>query len=182
MPISQADLILHPLRLRIVEALVNADPMTPHELLKRIPGTAPATLYRHLKLLTDGGVLTVAGERPIRGVVERTYTVGSKVIGQSPNEILTAGREDQFRYFARFVSVLLGQYGEYLNRDTFDLVADGVGYRQAPIYATDEEFQEFAKKLAAVLMEAYQRPREGRKRRWVTTIIMPATEPLPDDQ
>jgi DNA-binding transcriptional ArsR family regulator len=180
MSISQADLILHPLRLRIVEALVNADPMTPQEMLKRLPRVAPATLYRHLKLLTDGGILTVAGERPIRGVVERTYTLGP--VPQSANDLLKAGREDQFRYFARFVSVLLGQYGEYLSRENFDLIADGVGYRQAPIYATDEEFQDFTKKLAAVLIEAYQRPREGRKRRWVTTIIMPATEPSPSNQ
>ena len=86
--------------------------------------------------------------------LSRSYTVGES-ISQSPKEILHAGRKDQFRYFARFVAVLLGQYGEYLNRDKFDLLADGVGYRQAPIYATDEEFKDFAGKLAAVLMEAY---------------------------
>jgi DNA-binding transcriptional ArsR family regulator len=174
----QVDLILHPLRLRIIESLVNSEPLTPQEMLKRLPGVAQATLYRHLKLLTDAGITAVAGEHPVRGVVERTYTLGAS-IGQTPQEMLSAGSEDQFRYFARFVAVLLGQYGEYLSRDEFDLVADGVGYRQAPIYATDEEFKELVGKLAAVLMEAYQRPREGRKRRWVTTIIMPATEAAP---
>ena len=178
MSTSQADLILHPLRLRIIETLVNSDPLTPMEILKRLPGVAQATLYRHLKLLTEAGITAVAGERPVRGVVERTYMLGSDM-NQSSKEILTAGREDQFRYFARFVAVLLRQYGEYLSRDKFDLLADGVGYRQAPIYATDEEFQELVGKLAAVLMEAYKRPREGRKRRWVTTIIVPATEPGP---
>jgi DNA-binding transcriptional ArsR family regulator len=178
MSTSQVDLILHPLRLRIIESLVNSEPLTPQEMLKRLPGVAQATLYRHLKLLTDAGITTVAGEHPVRGVVERTYTLGAS-IGQTPQEMLNAGREDQFRYFARFVAVLLGQYGEYLSRDEFDLVADGVGYRQAPIYSTDEEFKELVGKLAAVLMEAYQRPREGRKRRWVTTIIMPATEAAP---
>lgn len=181
MSISQADLILHPLRLRIIESLVNSDALTPQEMLKRLPGVAPATLYRHLKMLTDAGITAIAGERPVRGVVERTYTLG-KSIGSSPKDILKAGREDQLRYFARFVAVLLRQYGEYLSRENFDLLTDGVGYRQAPIYATDDEFQEFTGKLAAVLMEAYQRPREGRKRRWVTTIIMPATEAAPDDQ
>jgi len=178
MSTARVDLILHPLRLRIIETLVNSEPLTPQEMLKRLPGVAQATLYRHLKLLTDAGITSITGERPVRGVVERTYTVG-ETIGQSPTEILSAGREDQFRYFARFVAVLLGQYGEYLSREKFDLLADGVGYRQAPIYATDEEFKDLIGKLAAVLMEAYQRPREGRKRRWVTTIIMPATEAAP---
>jgi DNA-binding transcriptional ArsR family regulator len=178
MSTSHVDLILHPLRLRIIESLVNSDPLTPREMLKRLPGVAQATLYRHLKLLTDAGITTVTGEHPVRGVVERTYALGAS-IGQTPQEMLSAGREDQFRYFARFVAVLLGQYGEYLSRDKFDLVADGVGYRQAPIYATDDEFKELVARLAAILMEAYQRPREGRKRRWVTTIIVPATEITP---
>ncbi len=110
--------------------------------------------------------------------MERTYTLGER-IGQTPEEILNAGREYQFRYFARFVAILLSQYSEYLCREKFDLLADGVGYRQAPIYATDEEFKDLMGKLAAALMEAYQRPKEGRKRRWVTTIVMPATEPAP---
>lgn len=179
MKVSPADLILHPLRLRIVELLVSADPMTPQEMLKQLKGVAPATLYRHLKLLRDGEIISAVGTRPVRGVVEHSYTVDRAPAGLSPQEILKAGREERLRHFARFVSVLLGQYAEYLGREKVDLLADGVGYRQLSIYASDGEFKDFTRKLVAVLGEASQQPGEGRKRRWVTVAVMPAAEPVP---
>ncbi len=56
MSTTRADLILHPLRLRIIETLVNSEPLTPQEMRMRLPGVAQATLYRHLKILTDSGI------------------------------------------------------------------------------------------------------------------------------
>lgn len=176
MKISPPDLLLHPLRLKIVEALADADPMTPQEMIKRFPDVAPATLYRHLKLLAENGVVSVAAERKVRGVVERSYTLGAT--GLPPQEVLNASRKDQFRHFARFASVLLEQYAEYLGQEKIDLLTDGVGYRQAAVYATDEEFQAFTAKLVAALREATQQPKEGRKRRWVSMVVMPAGDPF----
>jgi DNA-binding transcriptional ArsR family regulator len=161
------------LRLRIVEALVNSPPLTPAALIERIPGVAQATLYRHLKLLTEVGVTKIASERKVRGVMEKAYTLGAEALGVTPEEVLKAGPEQQFQYFANFVGMLMDQYGHYLSNKDFDLVKDGVGFRQTPFYATDAEFAEMIGKISAAVMEAYERPSQGRRRRLLATVIMP---------
>jgi DNA-binding transcriptional ArsR family regulator len=174
--ISHSQILLHPLRLRIVEALVNSPPLTPAALIERIPGVAQATLYRHLNLLTEVGIAKVASERKVRGVVEKAYTLGANALGATPEEILKAGPEQQFQFFANFVGMLMDQYGQYLTNKNFDLIKDGVGFRQTPFYATDKEFVEMMGKISAIVVDAYSRPPKGRRRRLLATVIMPDTK------
>ena len=178
-PRSPAELLLHPLRLRIVQVLLNSPPLSPRAMLERLPDVAPATLYRQLQLLTEAGVTRVAAERAVRGVVEKSYTLGGAALAPTAEELLRAGPQDQFRHFTTFLSTLMNQYGAYLAQGDFDLVRDGVGFRQAAIHATDAEYQAFLGELSAVLLKAMARPPEGRRRRLVTHILMPAAEPEP---
>jgi DNA-binding transcriptional ArsR family regulator len=161
------------LRLRIVEALLNSPPLTPAALLERLQGVAQASLYRHLNVLTEVGITKVASERKVRGVVEKAYTLGPNALGATPQEVLNAGPEQQFRYFANFVGMLMDQYGQYLSNKNFDLLKDGVGFRQIPFYATDKEFADILGKIGAILQEAYANPPEGRRRRLLATVVMP---------
>ena len=56
-----------------------------------------------------------------------------------------------------------------------DLLADGVGYRQAAVWVTDEEFDAMVADLAAVLQARLaNRPDGERRRRLVTTVHLPA--------
>jgi hypothetical protein len=59
--------------------------------------------------------------------------------------------------------------------DVPDLARDRVGYRQAAVGVTDEEFDAMVADLAAVLRPRMgHRPGGGRRRRLVTTINLPA--------
>lgn len=174
---ARAELLLHPLRLRIVQTLLNRPPLSPKAILDRLPGVAPATLYRHLRLLTEAGITVVAAERAVRGVVEKSYTLGQVALLPTPDEVLQAGPREQFQYFANFVSTLMSQYGDYLAQDDFDLVRDGVVFRQAAIHATDSEYRNFMKALSALIVGASSRTAKGRRRRLVSCILMPALEP-----
>lgn len=171
--IETRDLLLHPIRLRIVQALV-ATPMTPLELKERLGDVAQATLYRHIKQLADGGLLEVTEERSIRGGVERTYRVATASVSLGDSDLESATAEDHFRYFATFVATLLSDFAIYLDQGKPALSSDRVGYRQAALWLTDEEFDTLATTVAtAVQGHADNSPTPGRRRRVLSIIAMP---------
>ncbi len=55
----------------IVQALTPRA-LTARELAVRL-GTSPTKLYYHLKMLEAGGIVRVAGERVVSGIIERSY-------------------------------------------------------------------------------------------------------------
>jgi DNA-binding transcriptional ArsR family regulator len=76
--VSTADLVLHPVRLRILQAFLGGRHLTTGDLARELPDVAQAGLYRHVSRLAKGGVLEVVGERQARGAVERTYALRSR--------------------------------------------------------------------------------------------------------
>ncbi len=171
--IETRDLLLHPIRLRIVQALVG-DPMTPLQLKGRLGDVPQATLYRHINQLVDGGLLEVVGERPIRGGIERTYRVVAAAAVLGDDELESATADEHFRYFATFVGALLADFAAYLESAGPTLSEDRVGYRQVQLWLTDEEIDALAARLATAVQEHVDNPpAPGRRRRLLTTIVMP---------
>lgn len=167
------DLLLHPIRIRIVQALTGT-PMTPLELKERLGDVAQATLYRHLHQLEEGGLLEVVDEQRVRGVVERTYGVVASAVRLDMSDLHDATAGDHFRYFATFLGALLTDYTSYLETSDLDLEADRVGFRQVPVWLSDEEFDSMLEEMRRPLLERLDnRPAPGRRRRLVTTIVMP---------
>ncbi len=168
-----SDLLLHPVRLRIVQALVKR-PMTAGGLKEVLGDVAQATLYRHIKALENGGMLDVVAERQVRGTIERTYQVVENAVALSADELADADADDHFRYFATFLGTLLADYSAYLETDKIDLAADRVGYRQVPLWLTDNEFDDFTAELRALIQQRLDNePNAQRRRRLLTTITMP---------
>ena len=76
-----------------------------------------------------------------------------------------------------FVAGLLADFARYLRQDTIDLAADGVGYHQVVLYLSDEELKQFGEALSGVLLPLLaNEPAPGRKRRLLSTILMPDEE------
>lgn len=50
---KKADLLLHPVRMRIVQQLIAGDPQAILQLAQRLGDVPQATLYRHMKLLLE---------------------------------------------------------------------------------------------------------------------------------
>jgi hypothetical protein len=98
----------------------------------------------------------------------------------TPEDLASATPADHLRYFTIFLSTLLGDFGRYIQQPAADLLADGVGYRQVPLELSDQEFAELAGRLNAAIAPALaNQPAPGRRRRMLTTIVMP-TEPEKD--
>jgi DNA-binding transcriptional ArsR family regulator len=176
---SKLDLMLHPVRMRIIQLLLGGRCMTAQELAEALGDVPPATLYRHLRKLTDADMLTVAEERPVRGAVERTYTLPDNAL-DTGKDATNPGPEELLRYFMGFQAGLQGEFRRYLQQEHFDLVADGVSFRRVDLYLTDAEFQQLITTIAQALVAAIPNgPGPERRRRTFANIIIPEPDPVP---
>jgi len=178
---TRGDLLLHPIRMRIIQGLVDQE-LTPLQLTETLTDVPQATLYRHLNKLVEGGIVKVVSERQVRGTVEKVYTVVNGAARLSPADIANTSREDHMRYFTTFVASLLHDFSGYLHQETeIDFLKDRVGYTQVPLYLTDAEFLKMAAELQVVLLPlTANKPGPERRRILLTTILMPAApDPLP---
>jgi hypothetical protein len=171
--VTSADLLLHPVRLRIIEAFLGDRALTTAELRAEIPDVSPAGLYRHIALLVDAGVLSVVAERRVRGALERTYVLRVSAASINLDELEAMSREDHRQAFMAFVAGLLGGFDRYVSRETIDPVRDGVGYRIAGLWLDDAEHAEFLRELTRVIQpRAANAPRPGRRRRILGTVLL----------
>jgi hypothetical protein len=174
--VATADLLLHPVRLRIVQAFLGDRTLTTADLHSLLPDVPVASLYRHVGVLADAGVLTVVGERKVRGAAERSYRLHLDAASVGGDEARRMSTDDHRRAFTAFVAMLLADFDRYLQGTAdADLAADRVGYRQAAVWVTDQEFDAMAADLAAVLRPRMaNEPGDGRRRRLVSTVHVPA--------
>jgi DNA-binding transcriptional ArsR family regulator len=176
---TSAQLLLHPDRLRIVEAFLGGRQLTTADLRADLPDIAPASLYRHLTRLLDAGVIDVVAERKVRGTVERTY-VKRKRLNVSKDELATLSRDELGQTFLGYVAALLTDIDRYLERDDAELRRGGATFRIAALWLTDDELNELAAEYRK-LLEPYldRRATPDRTRRIVRTIVLPGPEEQP---
>jgi len=175
--VTSADLLLHPVRLRIVQAFLGDRALTTSDLRSELPDIPPASLYRHVARLVDAGVLTVVSERRVRGAVERTYVLRVAAASINLDEVETMSREDHRQAFMAFVAGLLSDVDRYLDREDFDPVRDGAGYRLAGLWLDDAEFAEFIRDLVRVIQPRLANAaKPGRRRRILGTVMLPGED------
>lgn len=172
---TSADLLLHPVRLRIVQAFLGERELTTSDVRARLPDVSPATLYRQVATLVHADVLEVAAEHRVRGAVERTYRLNQDRVSVDADGARGLSAEDHRATLQALVAGVLADADRYLDRDDIDPGRDRVGYRQVGFYATDEEVDS----LLRTVREALGRltghgPGEGRTRRLLTTVLLPA--------
>jgi hypothetical protein len=170
---TSAELLLHPVRLRIVQAFLGDRALTTGGLGELLPDVPTATLYRQVAVLADAGVLEVTAERRVRGAAERTYRLRVEAASVDADEAARLSPEDHRRAFTTFVARLLGDFDHYLDRGDVDPGRDRVGYRQAALHLTDDELDELVADLRAVITPRMALPPEGRVRRLLTTVLLP---------
>jgi hypothetical protein len=172
--VASADLLLHPVRLRIVQAFLGERALTTGELRDELPDVPAGSLYRHVARLVDGGVLAVVAERRVRGAVERTYVLRASRARIGVDEIAAMSREEHRQAFLAFLAGLIGDFDRYLAREEIDPLRDGATYNLAGMWLDDAEFAELARELAIVLQPRLANdPAPGRTRRILATVLLP---------
>ncbi|MGW5107626.1 helix-turn-helix domain-containing protein [Nocardia sp. NPDC004123] len=176
---ESVELLLHPVRLRIVQAFLGDRTLTTSELNAELGDVPPGSLYRHVAKLVSAGVLDVVTERRVRGTVERTYRLRLSAAQITPDQLDAMSPEDHRRAFMGFVAGLMADFDRYLDGGDIDYLRDGVGYRMAGLWLDDAEFADFARDLGRVLAPRLANaPAPGRRRRILRTILVPDS-PVP---
>lgn len=176
--VDTLDLLLQPVRLRIVHALSGGRVCTTADLCASLPDIPKTTVYRHVGLLADGGVLEVASEQRVRGAVERHYRLrrDRTVIGAEAGASMSL--DDHRHGFAAAMAALHAEFNAYLDRPGADPFADHVAYRQGIIWLSEDEINEMIGEMRAVLAaRAGNQPAPGRSPRLMSLIQFPTEEP-----
>lgn len=171
---ASADLLLHPVRLRIIKAFLGDRALTTTQLAAELDDVPAGSVYRHVALLTRAGLLHVVAEHQIRGAVERTYALRLAAARVQPGEAAAMTPEEHSRAFMAYVAGLLADFDRYLAAGTPDLGRDGAGYTVAGLYLTDAELAGFLRDFAAIVQPLLANaPGKGRRRRMLYTIFLP---------
>jgi hypothetical protein len=171
---ASADLLLHPVRLRIVQAFLGDRALTTSQLADELDDVPAGSLYRHVALLTKAGVLQVVAEKRVRGAVERTYTLRLPAAQIQPDEVTAMTADEHAQAFRAYVAGLLADFDRYLASGPPDPVRDGASYRMGALWLTDAEFLDFARDLSAVVQPRLANaPGKGRRRRIVYSVFLP---------
>jgi hypothetical protein len=170
---DSADLLLHPVRLRIVQAFLGDRALTTSQLIAELSDVPAASLYRHVARLVSAGVLQVVAERRVRGAVERTYVLRLAAASIGPDEVASMSAEDHRQAFMAFVAGLLAAADRYLQRADFDPLRDRTTYRIAGMWLDESEYGELLLDLYRVLAPRLANaPKKGRRRRILATVLL----------
>ncbi|MGW7518695.1 helix-turn-helix domain-containing protein [Streptomyces sp. NPDC054796] len=171
---TNANLLLHPVRLRILQTLVGSEPLTTAQLRDRLPDVPPATMYRHIATLTKAGVLEVVGEKKVRGTVERSYQVRQDraLVDEDARTAMTP--DDHRQAFTAFSGAMMSDFERYLSRDGIEPASDGLMYRQGAVWLTREEYEALVEEIQkAVTSRTTSTPGDGRTRHLVSIVVVP---------
>lgn len=127
--------------------------------------------------LANAGVLQVVAERPVRGIVERTYVLRLAAARIGPAEAGAMTVAEHEKAFMAYVAGLVADAERYLNGISPGSVRDSFSYNTAAMWLTDAEYRELARDLLnAIQPRLANAPSKGRKRRLPYTIFLPGPE------
>ncbi|WP_232016150.1 helix-turn-helix domain-containing protein [Paenibacillus baekrokdamisoli] len=171
---SRTDLILHPIRIRIIQTLVTGEHMTTQQLAEMLPDVPQATMYRHLNKLLQAKLIEVVERNQVRGTVEKVYALAANGADGILEDEEKISPEKHMQMFLKFAASLITDFGDYLKQDDYDLFKDGVTFRQAQFYLTDEEYMQMLLEIRENMSRYMgKKPGQGRRRRMMSTIVIP---------
>jgi DNA-binding transcriptional ArsR family regulator len=152
--------------------------LTTAELCARITDVPKTTLYRHVGLLAEGGLLEVVDEQKVRGIVERRYRLRRERAVIDADTAASLSRDDHRRAFAVAMAALTAEFNAYLDREYADPAADLVGYRQHTLWLSPDELAEMIVEMRnAILPRMRNEPAPGRAPYLLSPIVFPTEDP-----
>lgn len=178
-----ADVIMHPVRLRIIQQLGDDRRVTTSDLRNALPDVAQATLYRHVAALVEAGLIAVVDERRIRGAIERTFALGERMAHVGHDELREMGDVELQQSFLTFLAHL----GEDFDRASADQgFREFLGFGQVRLHVGTDDLARIQAGLGELLAPYLTPPADADAVRTVmlSTVLVPAPagRPSPAEQ
>lgn len=161
------EIILNPVRIRIIQLLAYRQSITVAELAAEMPDIPRSSIYRHVSLLSEHGVLQITKEQKIRGTYEREYALNTAYLNkpdQNPGETVSA-----------FLLKLVSDFSRYFQSPQADPERDQLFLSINTLLLRDDEFLELKEKLFQVVKDYMNfAPEEGRKVHNLSLLSSPA--------
>ncbi len=172
---SKADLLLHPIRMRIIQSLYSYQQLTPKQLLEILDDIPQATLYRQLKTLLDAELIYIVDSKQIRGAKEKVYAVNQENLGIPDQEIESTSPHELTKHFMAYQSNLLKEFERYVSaNEPKHYKKDGLGFSQITLHLTENELEQFGKELKQLVGKyAQKQPSNHRVGRTFGTVNIP---------
>lgn len=161
-----AEIVMNPVRQRIFQYLLVHETGTVKDIRKALPDVPSASLYRHMKILTDNAVLTVVGENRIRGTVESIYQLNKSAL--EINDADGAGVQ-------MALLSICASFAKYFAGGHADPRKDMLMLTTCTLKLTDEDFMSFLSEINRLALKYMDiEVRKGSKTRQITLISAPA--------
>jgi len=130
-------------------------------------------------LLLEGDMVAVVETRPVNGIQEKVYTLVQQP-SLTADDVAGLSAEEHTHYFATYTLLLLRDFAAYVTvaaeQGGVDMLADYVGYREARLYATPEEWMAAMGAVnQALLPLIVNEPAHGRRAYKFATVVHPLT-------
>jgi DNA-binding transcriptional ArsR family regulator len=168
------DVLLHPIRLRIVHAMSGQREMTTSELSRRLADVPKSSVYRHVARLADADVLEVVGEQRVHGAVERRYRLQQARVVLDEQAAASMTIDEHRRLFAAAIAALVAEFNTYLDSEGAEPTADSVSYRHVPLWLSQKELASLYDEVATSIRSRLgNTPAPDRKPYLLSTILFP---------
>ena len=158
---------MNPVRQRIFQYFLLHETGTVKELKKALPDIPSASLYRHIKILSDSSILTVVGENRIRGTVESVYKLNKDALAIEDE----TGNAVQMSLLS-----ICASFARYFSGGKADPKKDMLLLTNCTLILTDEQFSGFLSEINEVALK-YMKAEAfaDSKMRQITLISAPAS-------
>ena len=165
---SLADIIMNPVRQRIVQYLMLHGGGTVREMGEELSDIPRPSMYRHINILLDAGCIRVASERTVRGTVERRYELVQQPMGENPS-MTEIGQLVQGTLMS-----IAAEFARYFAGPDADLQRDMLSVGASTLMLSDTEMMEFLQRIGGVINDYVKNTAgEGRKPRRICFISSP---------
>lgn len=161
------EIILNPIRMRIIQELSTGQTITANELCERISDVPRTTMYRHINILIENSILTVVSEKKVRGSLERTIALNIPEILKHN----TLENADQNAF--GFLMSSYAKFHKYFNGENPDPAKDRIFLNNTVMMMSDTEFGMFMEDLRQLLLKYSFETAETRKARDISIISAP---------
>lgn len=167
---SNAEIVIHPVRFRIIQALMSEE-LTTKQIAQQLEDVPVSSLYRHIKILMDAEFIKVAGMQVVQGIQEKVYGIGrSPVLALSDIKGATSG--DHLNYFTIYMMTLVKGFSEYLAlSDELNFLADHTGYTEVVVWANPDELNQFARALNQALSPLMSNKKDNQRKKQKIAIV-----------